>query len=78
LEQNPKLEYYTYSHRLGTSTYFLFNGKFYEQKDGVAMGSTLAPTVTNYFMEDFEHQALNTPLPCGSTALWTLAAFSVF
>jgi hypothetical protein len=35
------------------STYFLFNGKFCDQKDGVAIGSLLAPIVANYFMDSF-------------------------
>ena len=31
-------------------TYFLFNGKFYDQIDSVAMGSPLAPVLPNLFM----------------------------
>ena len=31
-------------------THFLFNGKFYDQIDGVAMGSPLAPVLANLFM----------------------------
>ena len=31
-------------------TYFLFNGKFYDQIDGVVMGSPLAPVLANLFM----------------------------
>ena len=31
-------------------THFLFNGKFYDQIDGVAMGSPLAPVLPNLFM----------------------------
>jgi hypothetical protein len=42
-----------------TSTYFLFNGKYYDQKDGIAMGSPLAPTVAYYFLENIEKQALD-------------------
>jgi hypothetical protein len=30
-----------------TTTYFLFDGSFYGQKDGEAMGSPLAPVVAN-------------------------------
>ena len=29
---------------------FLFNGKFYDQIDGIAMGSPLAPVLANLFM----------------------------
>ena len=35
---------------LKCETHFLFNGKFYDQIDGVAMGSTLAPVLANLFM----------------------------
>jgi hypothetical protein len=41
-----------------TSTYFCFKGKFYEQTNGVAMGSPLSPVVANFFMEDFEKRAI--------------------
>ena len=32
------------------NTYFFFNGKLYEQIDGVAMGSPLGPTLANIFL----------------------------
>jgi retron-type reverse transcriptase len=41
-----------------TSTYFCFDGQFYEQTDGVAMGSPLSPVIANFFMEDFEKKAI--------------------
>jgi retron-type reverse transcriptase len=41
-----------------TSTYFCFEGKFFEQTDGVAMDSPLSPVVVNFFMEDFEKRAI--------------------
>ena len=41
-----------------TSTYFCFHGQFYEQTDGVAMGSPLSPVIANFFMEDFEKKAM--------------------
>ncbi|GJQ67890.1 hypothetical protein Trydic_g16650 [Trypoxylus dichotomus] len=41
-----------------TSTYFLWNGVFYEQASGAAMGSPLSPVVANIFMEAFEHEAI--------------------
>ena len=34
---------------------FLFNDKWYKQKDGVAMGSPLAPTLASIFMQSFEN-----------------------
>jgi hypothetical protein len=34
------------------------DGQFYEQMDGVAMGSPLSPVIPNFFMEDFEKKAI--------------------
>ncbi|XP_046406340.1 uncharacterized protein LOC124171241 [Ischnura elegans] len=39
---------------------FLWNGSFYEQTDGAAMGSPLSPVMANLFMEDFEAKAIET------------------
>ena len=41
-----------------TSTYFSFQGKFYEQVEGAAMGSPLSPIVANIYMENFEVEAM--------------------
>ena len=41
-----------------TSTYFSFQGKFYEQVEGAAMGSPLSPIVANIYMENFEVEAI--------------------
>ena len=41
-----------------TSTYFSFQGKFYEQVEGAAMASPLSPIVANLYMESFEVEAL--------------------
>jgi hypothetical protein len=38
-----------------TSTYFCFNGQYYEQTDGVAMGS---PVIANFYMEESEKKAI--------------------
>ena len=43
-----------------TTSYFLWDGEFYEQTDGVAMGSPLSPVIANFFMEKFEHHILDT------------------
>ena len=40
-------------------THFLFNGCFNDQVDGVAMGSPLAPVLTNFFMGYYEKLWLN-------------------
>ena len=43
-----------------TSTYFIFQGRFYEQQEGAAMGSPISPIVANLYMEKFEQLAINT------------------
>ncbi|XP_072019690.1 uncharacterized protein [Amphiura filiformis] len=45
-----------------TSTYFKWQGKFYEQKEGQSVGSPLSPITSNIFMEHFETKALDTYL----------------
>ena len=42
-----------------TSNYFVFDGKFYTQTHGAAMGSPVSPIVANLYVEDFEEKALN-------------------
>ena len=44
------------------STFFSFQGEFYEQTTFVAMGSPLSPIVANLFMEKFEREALDSYL----------------
>ena len=41
-------------------TYFTFQGQFYEQVEGAAMGSQVSSIVANLYMEYFEQKALNT------------------
>ena len=46
------------------NTYFSFQGRFYEQTQGAAMGSAISPIVANLFMEGLEVQAIDTsPTP---------------
>ena len=40
------------------STYFSYDGDFYEQREGAAMGSPVSATVANLYMEFFEDLAL--------------------
>ena len=40
-------------------TYFLFQGKYYEQVQGAAMGSPISPLIVNIFMEEFEVKVLS-------------------
>ena len=37
-------------------SYLIFDGKYYKQKDGVAMGSPLGPTLATVFLCHFEEQ----------------------
>ena len=41
-----------------TSTCFCFKGVYYEQTDGVAMGSPPSPVIANFYVEEFERKAL--------------------
>ena len=45
--------------RCKSKTHFIFNSKFYNQIDGVAMGSPLAPVLANIFMGFHESKWLN-------------------
>ena len=42
-----------------TTTYFQYDGEFYEQLDGAAMGSPVSPVIANIFMEHFESLAVD-------------------
>ena len=44
------------------NTYFLFDGQFFEQTKGDAMGSSVNPIVADIYMEAFEDRAINTAL----------------
>ena len=43
-------------------SFFLFNGKYYKQLDGVAMGSHLGPSLANVFLSHWE-EILETKVP---------------
>ena len=46
------------------NTHFSFQDQFYEQVEGVAMGSLVSPIVANLYMEYLEQKALSTaPIP---------------
>ena len=49
------------------NTYFLFQGKYYEQVHGAAMGSPINPLIANLFMEEFE---VKTPRTVHTPCLW--------
>jgi hypothetical protein len=41
------------------TTYFQVDDKFFQQKDGMAMGNSLSLIVSNIFMEHFKKLALD-------------------
>ena len=50
------------------NTHFIFQGRFYEQTEGAAMGSPLSPIIANLYMEAFEKKTISTsPTP---PSLW--------
>ena len=55
------------------TTYFLFQGEFYQQLEGTAMGSPISPIIANLFLEDLEAKALSSsphpPIQCGKGML---------
>ena len=40
------------------NNYFVYDGQYYKQKEGAAMGSPVSPIVANIYMEMFEDLAL--------------------
>jgi hypothetical protein len=42
-----------------TTTYILYDGSFYDQKNGVAMDLLLAPVIANFFMEHFQQTSIS-------------------
>ena len=54
------------------NTCFSFQGQFFEQVEGVAMGSPVSPIVANLYMEYLEQKALSTApdLPGSGTGMW--------
>ena len=41
------------------NTYSLFQGKYFEQVHGAAMGSPISPLIANLFMEEFKSKAIS-------------------
>ena len=59
------------------NTYFSFQNRFYEQVEGVAMGSPVSLIAVNQYMEHFEREALrpaSNPLGFGIVLWMTLGS----
>ena len=52
--------------------YLSFQGQFYEEVEGVVMGSPVSPIVANLYTEHFEQKALSTAIhpPGSGTGMW--------
>ena len=48
-----KSSFYTLLKITMFESFFIFNGKFYEQCDDIAMGSLLGPTLANVVLENY-------------------------
>ena len=55
-ENNTKVNNLTKESFQSLDSFFIFNSKYYKQKDGVAMGSPLHPTLAGVFLCHFEEQ----------------------
>ena len=54
------------------NTYFLFQGKYFEQVHGAALGSSISSLITNLFMEEFEGKDISSTLhlPIYGSGMW--------
>ena len=52
------------------NTHFLFQGKYYKQVHGAAIGSPISPLIANLFMEEFEATALQSAPQPPNLWLW--------
>ncbi|XP_050549769.1 uncharacterized protein LOC126910700 [Spodoptera frugiperda] len=75
-ENNIPLEYVKLLHHCLCTSYFVYQGQYYLQIDGVAMGSPVAPVVANIWMEHFEQLAISTATT--SIKLWKRYVDDVF
>ncbi|RVE46596.1 hypothetical protein evm_008729 [Chilo suppressalis] len=75
-DNNIPTEYAKFLHHCLTTNFFIYQGQYYLQIDGVAMGSPVAPVVANIWMEYFEEKAFATAPT--EIALWKRYVDDVF
>ena len=59
-------------------SHFQFLGKFYDQIDGVAMGSPLGPTLANIFMNHLEEKFVNQVKTTYGVLIWLRYVDDIF
>ncbi|XP_064073285.1 uncharacterized protein LOC135193669 [Vanessa tameamea] len=75
---NIPAEYIKLLHHCLETSYFVYQGEYYLQIDGVAMGSPVAPLVANIWMEHFEEIAMSTAKAVTTIKLWKRYVDDVF
>ena len=60
------------------TTYFQFQGRFFEKIQGVAVGSSISPIVANLYMEEFHIRAINTAATEHPPRLWKRYVDDIF
>ena len=58
----PQDEFLDLAHLVLTTTWYTFDSQFYQQTDGVAMGSPASSTSAEIYMEAYERSAITTIL----------------
>ena len=58
----PKDKFLNLVHLVLITTWYTFNGQFYQQTDGIAMGGSASSTTTEIYKQAYERTAITTAL----------------